>query len=127
MENNVHTWFEVYSPDTESGKKFYADVFGWSSEDIDMGDFMYPMLKSGDKPFHAGMMSLKSPDMEGVPPHWLIYFHTADIDATLSKIDAAGGKTVHGPMDIPGVGRIAIVHDNGGAHFAVHQPAPMEG
>ncbi len=124
MENNVTTWFEVYSPDMESSKKFYADVFGWTSEDMDMGDFKYPMFSNGGAP-HSGMMSLNTPEMADVPPNWLIYFHTADIADSCGKVTAAGGTIVSGPMDIPGVGHIAIIADNHGAHFALHQPAAM--
>lgn len=125
MENNVTTWFECYSPNPEASKKFYADVFGWSAQDYDMGDFMYPMMSKGDVP-HSGIMNLSGPEMEGVPPNWLIYFHTSDINDSCAKVTGAGGTIVNGPMEVPGVGQIAIVADNHGAHFALHQPAPQE-
>ena len=38
-------------------------------------------------------------------------------------IEAAGGQVVNGPMDIPGVGRTATVHDPQGGNFNVMQPA----
>jgi hypothetical protein len=121
MENNVHTWFEVYSGDLDATKKFYADVFGWTSQDMDMGSFVYPMLSNNEVP-HSGIMNLNTPEMANVPPHWLVYFHTADIAASCAKVTGAGGQVMHGPMDVPGVGQIAIIQDNVGAVFALHQP-----
>jgi len=123
MDNNVTTWFELYSPNPNSSKDFYANVFGWSTTEMDMGDFMYPMMANGDKPAHCGVMNTATPEMEGVPPHWLVYFHTPDMAASLEKVSSAGGNVMHGPMDIPGVGKITILADNNGAVFALHEPA----
>lgn len=123
MENTVTTWFEAYSPNPDATKEFYAKVFGWTSTEMDMGDFMYPMMQSGDKPAHCGIMNTSTPEMEGVPAHWLVYFYTADIETAVGNVTSAGGQIMHGTMDIPGVGKIAIVSDSVGAVFALHQPA----
>jgi hypothetical protein len=44
---------------------------------------------------------------------------------TLARVDAAGGKTVHGPNEIPGVGLHAYCADPEGNLFGLLQPAPM--
>lgn len=123
MATQIVNWYEVYSPNMASAVKFYADVFGWSSDVMPMGEGAeYTMLKKGDSVF-AGVMDLNNPVMEGVPPHWGVYFHTPDCAATLAKSQELGGKVVYGPMDIPDIGTVAGFNDCCGAHFNVHQPA----
>jgi uncharacterized protein len=57
--------------------------------------------------------------MEGVPPHWNIYFNVEDVDASVAKAEELGGKTVAPAFDVPGVGRMAMVSDPQGASFWV--------
>lgn len=83
------------------------------------------MFEFQGQPF-AGSMDLSSPDMEGVPPHWALYFHTGDLNAALKRVSSNGGQVVHGPFEVPDVGWMAICQDNCGAHFNLHQPS-MEG
>ena len=65
----------------------------------------------------AGMMAMQ-PDMEGVPPHWLVYFAVEDTDACMAKAQSLGGSVVFGPMDIE-QGRFAVLSDSSGAAFGV--------
>jgi len=49
-----------------------------------------------------------------------------DVDATARRAVELGGKVVHGPQDIPGVGRMAVIIDPQGAALnviAYSQPA----
>lgn len=119
---HVVTWYEVNTPDREKSVAFYREAFGWTTSEMDMGPpaGIYTMLGSPN-PF-AGMMIMTSPEWDGIPPHWMVYFGTADYDATVAKIEAAGGKVAYGPMDVPGVGRIGVVQDDQGCHFSIHQP-----
>lgn len=127
MENNTVTWYEVYSPDVDRTKSFYQNLFGWSTTAMDMGPEVgtYHMLGNGEM-MHTGIMNTATEEMKDVPPHWLVYFYTADINESVSKLTGGGGKVMHGPMEIPGVGHIAICQDPIGAVFALHQPAPGE-
>ena len=59
------------------------------------------------------------PEMQGVPPHWGVYFQVADCDATAAKAAGLGGKLCFGPHDIAKVGRFAAVQDPQGAGFSV--------
>lgn len=123
MPTQIVNWYEVFSPDVASAKAFYTNVFGWTTETMPMGEGIeYTMLQNGSSVF-AGIMDLSSPQMEGVPPHWGLYFHTPDCAATLAKAQELGGSVVYGPMDIPDIGTVAGFNDCCGAHFNVHQPA----
>ncbi len=124
MEKKVVNWMEVNSPNAAEAFAFYNAVFGWTKSEVDMGEMgMYSMLHEAGKeePF-AGIMEMKGPDWEGIPPHWMTYFHTDDINASCDKIKAAGGNIHHGPFEIPGTGMIAVCSDAHGAHFSLHQP-----
>ena len=55
----------------------------------------------------------------GVPPHWNIYFGVEDVDATVAKAEGLGGTPAVPAMDVPGVGRMAMVTDPQGAGFWV--------
>lgn len=115
-------WYEVYSPNVESATAFYQSVFGWTQDSMPMGPEMtYPMFKNGETTF-AGVMDLGHPSMEGVPPHWGLYFHVESCVDAIEKVKELGGEVVYGPMDIPEIGTVAGFRDCCGAHFNVHQP-----
>ncbi len=123
MSTQIINWFEVNSPNVDSAVNFYRNVFGWTKEPMPMGpDMTYWMLKSGDTVF-SGVVDLNVPEMEGVPPHWGLYFHTDNCEATMAKATELGGSVVYGPMEIPDIGIVAGITDCCGAHFNVHQPA----
>ena len=42
-----------------------------------------------------------------------------DVDETLAKAEAAGGKALYPPMDVPGVGRMCALTDKGGAVVSI--------
>lgn len=126
LANEHHTWSwnELMTRDLESALPFYTSVFGWSYDAMDMGPGgTYHVISGGDGGEGMGglmAMPAEMPDM--VPNHWAVYFMSHDLDATLAAITAAGGQIVMGPMDIPGVGRSATVHDPNGGNFALLQP-----
>ena len=121
--SSITNWFEVYSPNVASAVSFYQDVFGWGTESMPMGEGQeYIMLSGNTGPF-SGIMDLTTPGMEHIPPHWGLYFHTPNCQATIDKVAELGGTLVYGPMDIPGIGIVAGFKDTLGAHFNVHQPA----
>ena len=56
-----------------------------------------------------------------MPPMWLYYAATSDLDAAIGRATRKGAKVMNGPMDVPGGGRIAQLMDPQGAAFALHQ------
>jgi predicted enzyme related to lactoylglutathione lyase len=76
---------------------------------------------------HAEGGMMKMPEaMKGIPPFWLTYFGTEDVDGTAKKVTELGGKVVVQPMDIPNIGRFATCTDPQGAAFAVFKPLPRQ-
>ena len=101
----------------EAAKKFYTAVFDWQvrEDPMPMGD-VYTTWLGSDGP-RGGMMPMTS-NAHG-PAHWLVYFASADVDATAAKAGSLGGNVMVPPMDIPGVGRFAVLADPQGAIFAI--------
>src|SRR3954451_21615973 len=109
------SWNELNTRDVDGSKAFYGSVFGWGAVTHE-GPMPYTEFQLGGEPV-AGMLSM--PDtMEGIPPHWLVYFAVDDADATVARCQELGGSVLMAPMDIP-QGRFAVRADSKGAPFAV--------
>ena len=122
-EPNTYSWNELMTRDVDAALSFYSDVFGWSYEPLDMGPGgRYHVIAGGDNEGLGGLMAMPAEMPEQVPNHWGVYFTVADVDATVGSITEAGGQIVNGPMDIPGVGRMATAHDPAGGNFNILQP-----
>lgn len=118
-------WYELMSPDPAASKAFYDAVVGWDIEPEPSGELDYRMIRRSDGGFAGGVLRIGA-DMQdhGARPGWLCYVHVGDVDAKAAAIEAAGGKTLMPPTDIPGVGRIAMVADPQGAPFYIMTPMP---
>ena len=114
-EPGTPIWNELVSPDLETATKFYADVLGveWQAQDMPGGS--YTTLVSGGRPVGGAML----PPMEGIPPHWNVYFNVASCDETVAQAQELGGKVLAPAFDVPGVGRMAFLADPQGAMFAL--------
>jgi predicted enzyme related to lactoylglutathione lyase len=116
----VFVWDELATSDVDAAKTFYADVLGWSSEDVDMGGFTYTILKHPNaEQGSAGAM----PQGEAPAPMWLCYINAPDIDATAAKAAELGATVMREPFDIENIGRIAIAVDPTGAAFGLFKSA----
>ncbi len=126
-EPDTWSWNELMTRDIDAARSFYADVFGWSYEAMDMGPMgTYYVVAGGDNNGLGGLMAMP-PDMpEMVPNHWAVYFTVSDLDATLAKVTGNGGQITNGPMDIGDIGRSASVHDPTGGAFMLLEPAPQQ-
>jgi predicted enzyme related to lactoylglutathione lyase len=107
-------WNELMTRDVEQAKKFYGGTVGWTFDAMPMPDGTYWVAKMGDKPV-AGIFPMSGPDFDDVPENWMSYLAVDDIDARLKKATAAGADIMREPFDVPGVGRIAIIEEPGGA------------
>ena len=107
-------WNELMTRDVEKAKKFYGGTIGWTFDGMPMPDGTYWVAKMGDKPV-GGLFTIGGPQFEGVPEQWMAYLAVDDVDARVAKATAAGAKLMRPIFDVPGVGRIAILREPGGA------------
>jgi predicted enzyme related to lactoylglutathione lyase len=74
-----------------------------------------------DDPNAAGIGGMFDSAKDGkLPPRWIYYVNVADIDAAVARARECGGKTLHGPTDVPGGGRMAQCLDAQGGPFALY-------
>jgi uncharacterized protein len=116
-------WNERMTRDVEGAKKFYAGTVGWSYDAMPMpGGGTYWIAKIGGNPV-GGVFDISGAEYQGVPEAWMSYIAVDDVDARVKKALAAGAKLMKPIFDVPGVGRIAILLEPGGAGVGWMTPA----
>lgn len=113
-------WYELLTTDIEGAKRFYAQAVGWEMQPYEK-DPSYTMWTTGGTPL-GGLMALPEEARRmGAPPNWMAYISTLDADATAKQAKSLGGKILAGPMDLPDIGRFAVIRDPQGAVFAAYR------
>jgi len=116
---SVINWFEIYTSDFKRAKKFYTEVFKCELTDLTMNsdrhsEMEYATFPVGENGLDIGGALVKidmvKPGMGGT----LVYFASEEINAELSRVEAAGGKIIRPKMDIGDYGFIALVEDTEG-------------
>lgn len=108
-------WHEVYAPDADASVEFYTKALGMGVENFEMeGMGTYRMLTVNGQAV-AGVVSTKTLSMPNVPPHWATYFSVDDVDARIAKCKEMGATVLVEPMDVPTIGRMALISDPQGA------------
>ncbi len=118
-------WNELASSDVEKSKAYFASQAGWTFDGMEMPDGMYWVAKVGDVP-SAGIMSIDQLGDASIPSHWMTYIAVSDVDKVVAETAGAGGKVLREPFDVPGVGRIAMLQDPGGATIGMMTPAAQD-
>lgn len=113
-------WSELMTDDPDAAKAWYERNMGWTFTSMDMqdGNGPYNVAHVDDAPV-AGIMPRPNSMPKDVPPHWLTYIAVSDVDA----VAKAAPTVVAEPFDVPGVGRISVIVDAGGATVGVMTPA----
>ncbi|MDH6110652.1 putative enzyme related to lactoylglutathione lyase [Kitasatospora sp. MAP12-15] len=114
-------WTDLTTSDPAGARAFYGPILGWEFQDNGPEYGGYQMCLSGGRPVAALMPP--PPGGEQLPTMWNVYLSTSDLDTVYGKVDAAGGKPVMGPHDVPGAGRMAFAFDPTGASVGFWQPA----
>jgi uncharacterized protein len=103
--------------DIDAAKRFYGAVFGWDAETNAYGETSYTEWKLGGRSI-GGMIQMNEQWPEDVPPHWMVYFATDEVDAATRRVEELGGKVSVPPTDTP-AGRFTVVNDPHGAVFSI--------
>jgi uncharacterized protein len=124
-EHGTFHWNELNTRDVEKAKSFYEKTIGWKFEGMPMPNGTYWVAKAGDK-MAGGVFDMNAMGLpKEVPEHWLSYLSVDDIDKRVAAAKKAGATILREPFDVPGVGRIAILKEPGGAAIGWMTPAPM--
>lgn len=92
--NIVH--LEIPATDIPLLRKFYGGLFGWSFTPLHDG---YEFFDSGS--IAGALVSSLEPMQKGT----LVTILVENVDEKLKAIEAAGGKTLQAPQDVPAGGR----------------------
>jgi predicted enzyme related to lactoylglutathione lyase len=111
---------ELGTTDADDAQRFYGEVFGWTSSDMGPKYGGYRIFNRGETGI-AGLMTL--PDA-AMPPQWQPYVAVDDPDATTAKAKELGAAALVEPMDVPEVGRLAVLRDPQEATFGIIKPDP---
>ncbi|HSL69431.1 MAG TPA: VOC family protein [Longimicrobiales bacterium] len=114
-------WHELATTDPKAAEQFYSAVVGWTPAPWQSGEIDYTLFMSGEAPI-AGLMPLADEaKAAGAPPSWLAYIEVPNVDETVAQATGLGAQMVGPAVDVPGVGRFAVLRDPQGAAFAVHK------
>lgn len=112
----VHVEFSTL--DREASGKFYSELFGWNIQQ--MPEMNYATFETGE-----GVGGGLNPVQDDYPAGTVaIYVHTDDIEATLGKAEALGGKSIVPKSEIPGMGWFAFFEDPSGNKIGLYTPMP---
>jgi predicted enzyme related to lactoylglutathione lyase len=118
------SWHELMTTDYKRAFEFYSALFGWEKiDEVDMGPLGMYFEYGKDGKMFGGMYN-RTPEMGGMHPFWLPYFHVKDVEASTAAAKKAGGFVQNGPMEVPGGSWIVVMGDPQGAAFAMHAAKP---
>ena len=142
LVNAPGTWnfSELNAHDIQGATRFYAEVFGWEVDEVEMGAMSGHMVRL---PGYADFLEQFDPGIKqrhadfgappgfsecvawilpladaGAAPHWSVTFAVADVDSVVATATRLGGSVAVEPFDVPPV-RSAVLVDPGGARFTV--------
>ena len=112
-------WHDLMTTHPDKARQYYSDLLGWTYKDFTTPEGTYQMIHAAGTEW-GGFMPLDP--AHGVPSHWISYVTVADVDATTAKVQALGGQVAVPAMDIPTVGRFAVVASPTGAYVSPFRP-----
>ena len=115
------SWHELTTTDPQGALRFYSELCGWArGPGHDMGGTMgvYQIFTQGGTQV-GGMYRVQD---ASTPAHWLGYVRVAEAARTAAAAKAAGGRVLHGPVEVPGGSWIVMLLDPQGGAFAVVEP-----
>ena len=129
---NAVSWFEIPAEDISRAQKFYETIFDIEMIPMEMPGFEMRMFPIENPMENVGGAICKSgdfykPSAESGP---VVYLNAnPDVQITLDKIEAAGGKIIVPKTEIsPEYGFMAVFIDSEGNRVALHSvPVGMGG
>jgi predicted enzyme related to lactoylglutathione lyase len=122
-------WSELRTRDPARARSFYAGAIGWVAKTVAQDDPARPAVP-GERGYTlfmmrgqeaAGAEELEADDA-ATRPGWFIYVQVDDVDETVKKVIALGGKVIQHPIDIAAVGRMAEIEDPEGNRLGLVSP-----
>ena len=119
---NPFVHLELSSTDVSKAKTFYASLFDWKLDDMQMPGMTYTTIAAGREP-SGGMMQQMIP---GAPSSWLAYVLVEDIAASTAKAKSLGAKVMRDVTEVADMGWLSIIVDPTGAPLGLWKPNPRQ-
>jgi predicted enzyme related to lactoylglutathione lyase len=107
-------WNELRTRDATRAKTFYAETIGWTFDAVPASEGATYWIAMMDGQPVAGLFELTD-RFKDVPESWIPFLAVDDVDARVTKAEAAGAKLMIPIFDVPNVGRIAMLREPSGA------------
>jgi hypothetical protein len=125
-EPGTPCWVELAGiPDFDAAEAFYRDLLGWEipeqENSAQLGGYRRATLGGRDVAGASPVMQ------DGQPCEWNTYVSVEDADATMAKVRDAGGTVVVEPLDVMGMGKMALFTDPAGATCGIWEPGTFVG
>ena len=117
---------DLMTCDSVRSVKFYRSLFPeWDVQDVDLGEAgTYHIIRVGGMKC-GGIVPVDL--SSGLAAHWIGYVEVTDCDAATECAVAEGGHVPVPTMDVPGIGKFAVVMDRQDAILKALEPAvPIE-
>jgi predicted enzyme related to lactoylglutathione lyase len=114
-------WHELTAEDPQAALQFYKALFGWEVVATHaMGGDVGTYYLFGVGATQMGGAYLRAKHLASTWPRWLIYINVPSVTAAVAAAQAAGGKLLNGPNQVPGGMWVAQVLDSHGVALALH-------
>lgn len=123
-KTNRPVWMDLGTRNMDASKRFYSELFGWTTFQEPNPDFGGYTVYQLDGKAVGGVMDLGD---NPAPNSWLAYVGVSDARATVEAAEAAGGEVIVEPMDVATHGTMAVIRDSVGAVIGLWQPGDMPG
>jgi predicted enzyme related to lactoylglutathione lyase len=117
---NIANWFEIPVMDLERATKFYEKVFDVKLTTEEMNGMTLAMFPFEQKMPGAAGALVKASSYEPSHAGSVVYFSVSDVDETLRRAVAYGGKILMPKTAIGQYGFIAQYEDTEGNRLALH-------
>lgn len=114
MANQLISHIEIPSTDFDLSTKFYSHLFGWDLKPFGSGYSLYNTQKG----LTVGLRKVEKVNSGDTT---IFHVNVEDIEATLDKINFAGGAIERGKTVIPVYGWYALVKDPCGNVLGLYQ------
>jgi predicted enzyme related to lactoylglutathione lyase len=112
------------TPDPEGAKRFYGDVFGWTTSEFGPATMFHVPGFFGGEPQQPVPRDVVAVMVPGEQAAWNVDFWVDDVDAAAERAAALGGSVLAPPADDP-VGRSTVIADPAGAVLGLSRPAAL--
>ena len=122
MDSNTgrFAWYELLTTDPKAAVAFYTEVVGWKTQVLEGG--AYTMWVGSQGPLGGTDQLPEQAKQMGAPSHWMAHVEVADVDKTVARVRELGGRVYVEPIDVPTIGRFAVIADPQGAAISVFKP-----